>query len=136
MLGDLFQAGIGSIAQEDIAVSVLSTVMSHQRAARRFFIDAGGLALSKDRSTASLATDCGYGALLDVEGRRYGDLIVNDVAQEHGFVELEAGTAPPSIGTQLRVIPNHACMTAAMYEEYTVIDGSHVVARWPRINGW
>jgi len=35
------------------------------------------------------------------------------------------------------VLPNHACMTAAMYDEYLVTDGGRAIAaRWKRTNGW
>jgi D-serine deaminase-like pyridoxal phosphate-dependent protein len=42
-----------------------------------------------------------------------------------------------SIGTKVRVRPNHACITAAAHDRYFVIDGSReVVAEWDRVNGW
>jgi D-serine deaminase-like pyridoxal phosphate-dependent protein len=42
------------------------------------------------------------------------------------------------VGSRVRVLPNHVCMTAAMYDAYRVIDGpsDEVVDLWPRINGW
>jgi D-serine deaminase-like pyridoxal phosphate-dependent protein len=41
------------------------------------------------------------------------------------------------IGARVRVLPNHVCMTAAMYDRYHVVDGgTAVVAEWTRINGW
>ena len=67
VFGDLFQAGIGSCDRDDIAVGVLATVIAHNRAGDALMIDAGGLALSKDRSTAGLGADgdCGYGVVVD-----------------------------------------------------------------------
>jgi len=60
-------------------------------------------------------------------------------SQEHGVVASK--TPLPferlHVGTQLRVAPNHVCMTAAMYDRYHVVDGGdEVVAVWDRINGW
>lgn len=76
MLGDLYQAGIGSVRQEDIAVSVLASVIGYQRAKGWIIIDAGWMAMSRDRGTARQAMDQGYGVVCDLEGRPYADLIV------------------------------------------------------------
>jgi D-serine deaminase-like pyridoxal phosphate-dependent protein len=141
LAGDLFQAAIQSLAFNDIALSVVSTVISHHRARRQIVVDAGGLALSKDRSTAAIAgRDGGYGLLTDLDGELFEvPLHVSDVHQEHGIVhdvdDASFGRLP--IGARVRVFPNHACMTAAMYDEYLVIDGGRdVAARWLRTNGW
>jgi len=41
------------------------------------------------------------------------------------------------VGTRLRVLPNHACLTAAAHDRYYVIDDQNdVIAVWPRMNGW
>ena len=137
MLGDLFQAGHGSHTIEDIAASVLTEVISRDEDGRRIIVDAGGLALSKDRSTAAPGQrDYGYGLLNDIAGRPLG-LTIRDTAQEHGFVDIPAGLLVPAIGTRLRVLVNHVCMAAAMYDCFLVVDGSTaVVADWPKINGW
>ena len=56
------------------------------------------------------------------------------------MVELPAGAsfADFPIGSQLRVLPNHACMTAAAYDRYHVVDEEpeRVATVWSRINGW
>jgi D-serine deaminase-like pyridoxal phosphate-dependent protein len=42
-----------------------------------------------------------------------------------------------AVGTRLRILPNHACLTAAAHDRYHVVDGgTDVVAIWPRLNGW
>ncbi len=42
-----------------------------------------------------------------------------------------------SLAARVRVMPNHACMTAAAYDQYHVVDGGdEVVAVWPRTNRW
>ncbi|MGT2468770.1 hypothetical protein ACVOMV_34695 [Mesorhizobium atlanticum] len=42
------------------------------------------------------------------------------------------------VGSKVRILPNHACMTAAMYDRYHAVAGNHDgdVVEWPRINGW
>lgn len=155
MFGDLFQAEIGTHSLDDIAVTVLTSVIG--RRPGRLLVDAGGLALSKDRSTEAVPRDYGYGLVLDLAGRPLGDapadVIVRRAYQEHGLIELgpvgpdrdELGAdghdrselAGLRVGNKLRIAPNHTCMTAAAHDRYHVIDGGDaVVAVWPRINGW
>ena len=141
MAGDLFQVAIGSLSLEDVATTVLATVISHNPGLNQIVIDAGGLALSKDRSTAAgPGPDMGYGLVRDVLGRPViSGLTVVDVHQEHG--EIRSNSRLPferlPIGSKVRIVPNHICMTAAMYGHYLVIDGSDsIVDVWERTNGW
>jgi len=146
MFQDVFQAAIGSCAVDDIAISVLATVTSHHRERGEILIDAGGLALSKDRSTAESPRDVGYGLVVDVKCENFDtELHVIRVSQEHGIVAAPDGGLVPfeslAPGTRVRVLPNHACFTAAAYDRYHVIDGGSpaaddVIAVWPRVNGW
>jgi len=138
-LGDLFQAGIESLCIDDIACSVLTTVLSHRSRSGRVVVDAGGLALSKDRSTAGRPFDAGYGLLADaVSGTVLEGLQVASVHQEHGEVVGPGPLSPDRfpVGSRLRVLPNHICMTAAQYDCYHVVSDGCLVAVWPRINGW
>ncbi len=138
--GDLFQAGLGVHEEEDIAVSVLASVIARNEARGRVIVDAGGLALSKDRSTAALLDDLGYGVVVNQEAApSLGRLVVGGVHQEHGEIDgvpAEAFARLP-IGAKLRILPNHVCMTAAPYDHYLVVDGgSEIVDRWDKISGW
>lgn len=143
MFCDVFQSEIASCRREDIAVSVLATVIGHRPDINSALIDAGALALSKDRSTGApgLPEDIGFGLVMDVTGsRRIDRVTVGHVYQEHGML-VSDGPFPFDdlpVGARVRVLPNHACMTAAMYESYHVVDGhdERLVATWPRINGW
>jgi len=44
----------------------------------------------------------------------------------------------PAIVTIGRILPNHACATAAQFDGYEVIpaDPAHPMAYWPRFRGW
>jgi D-serine deaminase-like pyridoxal phosphate-dependent protein len=141
MFGDLFQAEIGTHGLDDIAVTVLTSVIG--RRPGKLLVDAGGLALSKDHSTEAAPRDYGYGLVLDLAGNRaYGETLVRRAYQEHGVIEpdpLLPGdmTAELHVGDKLRIAPNHTCMTAAAHDRYHVVDGGdEVIAVWPRINGW
>ncbi len=140
MFGDLFQAEIGTIRPEDMAVTVLASVIGRRPAERRIVVDAGALALSKDRSTEATAQDYGFGLMLDLLGRRsFGTSIIRRANQEHGVVELDPTADLPEfpIGDLVRIAPNHACLTSAAHDRYFVVEGSdEVVAIWPRVNGW
>ncbi len=137
---DLVMAGLGVCEVGDIAISVLATVIGHQPDKGWLLTDAGWMALSRDRGTSAQAEDLGYGLVCDLDGAPLGDLIVSDANQEHGIVtsrggKLDCGKFP--LGTMLRVLPNHACATAAQFGCYQVVEGSReVIANWPRINGW
>lgn len=142
MFGDLYQAGIETCAIDDIAISVLAEVIGRPEGRDGFLIDAGAFALSKDIATASLPPplQAGYGLVCDLEGRVLPGLRVQRVWQEHGFVASAAPLAADAfpIGTRVRILPNHACPTAAAHAAYHVVTaGSRAVtALWPRINGW
>ena len=137
MLGDLFQAEIETHGRDTIALTVLTSVIG--RPGGRLLIDAGALALSKDRSTEAAPTDYGFGLVQDIRGElALGKSIVRKAYQEHGVVELDPNSPMETpVGTKLRILPNHACLTAAAHDRYYVIDGTdEVVAVWPRLNGW
>jgi D-serine deaminase-like pyridoxal phosphate-dependent protein len=138
---DLFQAGIGACRISDIALSVLTTVIGQNPSLGRFTIDAGALALSKDRSTQGHSFDAGFGLVCNAEtGEPIGDLQVTGVSQELGLVSSPSG-APIDfgafpVGSRVRILPNHADMTAAAYEEYHLIDEGGLSDTWERTNRW
>lgn len=138
---DLVMAGIGVARIEEIALSVLTTVIGHQRDKGWILVDAGWMAMSRDRGTAAQAVDQGYGLACDIGGRPYDDLVMIAANQEHGILALREGSSARlpdlPVGTLLRVLPNHACATAAQHQCYRVIgpDG-RVTATWDRFNGW
>ncbi len=140
MFGDLFQMQVGGVGLESVALTVLTSVIGHRPGEHRLLVDAGGLALSKDHSTAAAPVDYGFGLVLDRAGEAaLGGATIGRAYQEHGVVELDPALAYPDlpIGAKLRIAPNHACMTAAAHDRYHVVDGGEAVAAtWPRVNGW
>lgn len=138
---DLLQAGIGACSEEDIALTILTTVTARHPQHNRLVIDAGGLALSKDRSTMGRSFDAAYGWVCDAQScERIGDLQVQTVSQELGLVTSKSGKGLDfdrfPVGSQLRILPNHADMTAAAYDTYHTVTGGRLGHVWSRTNGW
>jgi D-serine deaminase-like pyridoxal phosphate-dependent protein len=121
---DFTQVALGSCAVRDCAVTVLASVVSHRPGDGRSVVDAGALALSKDlgpkggETMGEVFADYRAGAL-DPEAR-----LVN-LSQEHGIL-----SAPRPVGSRVRVLPNHSCLTVAQFDEYAVVRGDEVVDRW------
>lgn len=141
MTMDLVMAGLGVCAVDDVAISVLASVIGVQPERGQALIDAGWMALSRDRGTAAQAVDMGYGMVCDASGRQLEDYIVAGANQEHGIVARRGGgpidLSRFPIGAMLRILPNHACATAAQHGGYFVLDESdRVIAEWPRFSGW
>jgi D-serine deaminase-like pyridoxal phosphate-dependent protein len=67
-------------------------------------------------------------------------LIVVDANQEHGIVaRRDGGTidfARYPVGRRMRVLPNHACATAAQHAEYHDLESNVPVQAWERFGGW
>ncbi len=141
MFFDLVMAGLNVCTLDDIAVSVLATVIGHQPAKNWIITDGGWMAMSRDRGTASQKIDQAYGVVCNLGGAPLEDLLVVSTNQEHGIIGRRGGgtldvTQYP-VGTMLRVLPNHACATAAQHDRYHVVaGGTQVTAVWPRFSGW
>lgn len=137
---DLFQYGLGCCTLDELALSVLATVTTHKKGNNLAVVDAGWMAMSRDRGTASQAVDQGYGIVLDEDGRVLGGLIMTSANQEHGVISTRDGSPLDferlPIGARVRILPNHACATAAQHSEYIVHVGTTITANWKRIGGW
>lgn len=141
VFGDLVQSELGTCGIDDIAIGVLASVIGHNRPNGRVLIDAGFLALSRDRGTADLPVDWGYGAVCDAVGRHVIEgVTVSSTNQEHGIITARSGDLDFDrfpIGSRVRILPNHACATAAAFDRYLVTEGAEeVVGVWERVNGW
>ncbi|HYO62392.1 MAG TPA: alanine racemase [Pyrinomonadaceae bacterium] len=134
---DAFQATLGSCSFEDCALTVLASVVHRDRARRKVVVDAGAIALSKDRGAVEFDSGCGYGRVLDLEGRDTS-LRVTSVSQEHGAIEnlSDEDLERLRVGARLRVLANHSCLTAAQHSHYHVIEDERVVDRWEILRGW
>jgi D-serine deaminase-like pyridoxal phosphate-dependent protein len=131
---------LGVCAPEDCAVSVLSSVISHQRGTSHFVIDAGALALSKDSGVSHARGNSAMGALYDnySSKRLHQRLALKTLSQEHGKVvadETSEIDAKFPVGAKVRILENHSCLTVAHFDEYHIVRGDEVVDRWKILRG-
>ncbi len=133
-LFDLTQVALGSCTVEEIAVSVLATVVSHPPGSDRAVVDAGALALSKDAGPGGRDSPWG-GVCPDPAAPAIDDsLRLARLTQEHGVILPGPGadlTGRLPVGARVRILPNHACLTVACFDELSVVDGHEVIERWP-----
>ncbi|MEC8194366.1 MAG: alanine racemase [Myxococcota bacterium] len=128
-LFDAFQAQIGACSLDDVAASVLATVISVHP--DRAIVDAGALALSKDAGTGGT----GFGLVLDVHDRAQDDLTLVALSQEHGTM-VGVGVGRLSVGDRVRILPNHSCLTMACFATVYGVRAGFVEAEWSPCRGW
>lgn len=134
---DAFQTALGSCAFDDCALTVLAAVTHRDRTRRKIVLDAGAIALSKDRGAVKFDESCDYGRVLDLGGRDLG-LRVESLSQEHGAVSVRDENLFDSlrVGTRVRVLANHSCLTAAQHSHYHVLEGGRIVDQWEIHRDW
>ncbi len=134
---DNFQATLGSCSFDDTALTVLTAVIHKSSTHRKLVVDAGAVALSKDRGPLGLDPACGYGRVLDLEGSDTG-MRVTGMSQEHGEIVSDdaAKIGRFKVGDRLRILANHSCLTAAQHSHYNVIEDGQIVDRWEIHRGW
>lgn len=136
---DVFQAAIGACGLDRVGLSVLGTVIGRYPGAGRVVADTGSLALSADPGPVHLDGHETFGVALAVpEGEGRPGLALRSLSQEHGRLyadgPLRAGDF--EVGSRLRLLPNHSCLTAAMHPVLYAVRGEEVVAEWVPCRGW
>jgi len=141
VLFDLVMKNIGVCDTQDIALSVLTTVIGHQAEKGWAIVDAGWMAMSRDRGTQKQKRDYGYGQVCAADGTVLDGYVLSGANQEHGILSREG--APDAgietrfpLGTQLRILPNHACATGAQFPGYHALAHDGTLASWSRLHGW
>lgn len=138
---DLVMANIGVCTLDEIALGVLGTVIGHQEEKGWAIVDAGWMAMSRDRGTQAQPHDYGYGQVCDLDGVPLPGYLMTGANQEHGII-ARSGSPDPAIatrfpvGSRVRILPNHACATAAQYPGFHAIGPDGDIAWWERFDGW
>ncbi|CAN7624514.1 DSD1 family PLP-dependent enzyme [Trinickia sp. LjRoot230] len=141
VLFDLVMHNVGVNDIAEIALSVLTTVIGHQSEKGWAIVDAGWMAMSRDRGTQRQKQDFGYGLVCLENGDVLGEYLMSGANQEHGIIS-RSGTPDHQIekrfplGTRLRILPNHACATGAQHPAYQALSREGTVETWPRFYGW
>lgn len=138
---DLVMHNVGVNDTSEIALSVLTTVIGHQPEKGWAIVDAGWMAMSRDRGTQRQKHDFGYGLVCAEDGDVLGDYLMTSANQEHGVISRRGQPDADierrfPIGTRLRILPNHACATGAQYPAYVALGSDGELATWPRFSGW
>ena len=138
---DLVMHNVGVCTLDDVALSVLTTVIGHQAQKGWAIVDAGWMAMSRDRGTQQQKRDFGYGQVCDENGRVLEGFVMSGANQEHGIVSREGDpdrdiAARFPVGTRLRILPNHACATGAQHPGYHAVEVDGDTETWPRFYGW
>lgn len=138
---DLVMHNIGVCQPEDLALSVLTTVIGHQAEKGWLLTDSGWMAMSRDRGTQKQHRDFAYGQVCTVDGNWIEGALLSGANQEHGIITFEPGqgldlVARFPIGSRLRILPNHACATGAQFPHYHACDIDGGVRTWSRLHGW
>ncbi len=118
VFGDLKQVELGTLRREECALTVLATVVSTP-APGRYILDSGTKALSSDHYATWT-----YGELKDYPGA-----VITRASEEHGIIE--GADLPLRVGDRVEVIPNHACATCNMHDEFYIVEGGRVLDVWP-----
>lgn len=137
---DYTQAMIGSCGVADCALTVLSSVISHQPGASHFVTDAGALALSKDPGPTHVSNDMDMGILFEDYKRKrlHAHIHLRSLSQEHGKVIADSPKTIEEkfhVGEKVRILEHHSCLTAAQFDEYYIVKEDEVVDRWKILRG-
>lgn len=138
---DLVMHNVGVNDATEIALSVLTTVIGHQKEKGWAIVDAGWMAMSRDRGTQRQKRDFGYGLVCREDGEVLDGYLLSGANQEHGIISLDGSPDHEierrfPIGTRLRILPNHACATGAQHPVYQAMAADGSIEAWPRFYGW
>jgi D-serine deaminase-like pyridoxal phosphate-dependent protein len=128
---DNTQVMLGVCQLSDCALSVLASVVSVQ--SDYIIVDAGATALSKDAGAIQIALDQGYGVVLStIDGDTPAQAKVVSLSQEHGKIQFTDPSSHASFtpGDHIRIITNHSCLTANLFDHYYVTDRNRVTTAW------
>jgi D-serine deaminase-like pyridoxal phosphate-dependent protein len=120
VFNDAQQLKLGVARPEDLAVVIAATVVS-TAVPGQVVIDAGSKALSSDRAGFLP----GYGMVPEL-----GGAFVTSLSECHGVVHL-TDVAPPTVGSLVRVVPNHVCSAVNLFDSFGVVSNGHLIDQWP-----
>ena len=115
---DGMQVGLGVASPDEVAASVLTTVVSTRRPGW-VTIDAGSKTFSSDR-----------GAGAGIAGGVDAEMALMRMTEEHGMVQLGEGVVV-EVGQKLRFTPFHICPAVNLADELVAVSDGVVTDVWP-----
>ena len=115
--GDTACIANGSVKREDCALRIVATVVSRPTGDRAI-LDAGSKALTMEPAMGQE----GFGQIVE-----HPEAEIYKLNEEHGYVDVSSCARKPEIGERVTLIPNHACVTANMFDEIVVLRGGEAV---------
>jgi D-serine deaminase-like pyridoxal phosphate-dependent protein len=122
IFGDYMMAELGAVRYEDVALSILCTVVSRPTADKAT-VDGGSKTFCGDSVPARYNLK-GYARAVNMEA------YVESMSEEHGVVRLGAG-ANPQIGERIAFYPIHVCTTVNLSDELVGVRNGKVERVWP-----
>ncbi len=118
--GDRHMLKTGAMQMDDIAFSVITTVVSRPTA-ERGILDGGSKTFSSDLSGLE-----GHGLILEYPEARFYSM-----SEEHGHVDFSQCPRKPEIGERVTVIPNHCCVVSNLFNQIVGARNGKVEVVWP-----
>jgi D-serine deaminase-like pyridoxal phosphate-dependent protein len=123
---DLMQIGYGSTTEENLALSILTTVVSHQ-SKDRATVDGGSKTFSGDRGVVGANAGKASAELSRAVGR---DVTLERISEEHGMVRIGEGEKV-EVGEKLAFYPFHVCTCVNLSDELIGTRKGKVEKVWP-----
>lgn len=121
---DSIQLSIGIAKEEDCALTVYATVISHP-SKDLFICDAGAKCLGLDQGAHGNSSIVGFGTVIG-----HPELIVDSLSEEVGKLHVH-GETNLKVGDKVEIIPNHSCSTANLCSFYTATRNGEAVRSIP-----
>lgn len=117
---DNIQMSLGVCKEEDCALRILATVISHP-SEDFYLLDAGAKCMGLDQGAHGNSAIKGFGHIVG-----HPELTIVGLSEEVAKVKAE-GEFSLQIGDKLEIIPNHSCSSANNTSWYTCVRGEEVV---------
>ena len=124
VFGDLRYADLGAHTREQMALTVLATVVSIPDTSQpcRIVTDAGSKSLTH---MPGISTP-GYGTIV-----QFPNLHISHPSEEHGVIYgIPEGTKLPEIGSKVDIWPNYVSDVVNYFDKYWVVQHGKVIATW------
>jgi D-serine deaminase-like pyridoxal phosphate-dependent protein len=65
-------------------------------------------------------------------------LRIGGVSQEHGVIKVEDEELLQKlkVGSRVRILANHSCLSAAQHTHFNILENGEIVDKWEIHRGW